>query len=126
MSVQFYYSQKMAMSASETLFDNISATVRDKMVSYDEKIVNVIEYLEELEGISDRPSLDKSHPAERLMYKTINNNRDIYSIYVGHADGSFIQFVNLKLSQLIRDNFNAPEDAHWAIQNDKKTSTRCI
>ncbi|PLX69779.1 MAG: amino acid ABC transporter [Denitrovibrio sp.] len=113
--VQSYYSSKMAFSATETLFNNISKSVKQTLVSFDKKIVDSIEYMQEISGIDEKPVIGKSHPMRVFFTKKILSIGNIYSIYVGQSDGSFYEIINMDLSDDIKTIFNAPKNSSWAI-----------
>jgi len=114
-SVQFYFSNKMAISAAESLFDKLSSDVNRELVTFDKDISNIIGYLEEFEDINQKPIYGKQHPARNLFGKVIKNMSRIYSVYAGYDDGSFYEVINLELNNTIKSVFGAPAEARWAL-----------
>lgn len=113
--VQVYYSNKMAVSAANTLFTRISQDVESRMNEFDQNITSSIELLEDYPGILTKPDLNTLHPSEQIISKLTRSNKAIYSAYIGHADGSFFQVINLSLDSKLKEELNSPDNARWAV-----------
>jgi HD-GYP domain-containing protein (c-di-GMP phosphodiesterase class II) len=113
--VQIYYSNKLAVSAANTLFTRISQDVNMRMTDFDDNIRHTIEFLEDFPGIISKPDLGTVHPSEKIISKIVKNNKQIYSAYIGQADGSFFQVINLSLDEKLRKELEAPENSRWAV-----------
>jgi len=114
-SVQIYYSNKLAISAANSLFTKISQDVNMRMADFDDHIRHTIEFLEDFPGILAKPDIEKTHPSGKIIAKIVRNNQQVYSAYIGQADGSFFQVINLSLDAKLREELNAPEGSRWAI-----------
>lgn len=115
MTIQYYYSQKMALSATEALFHDISEDVREYMIRHDSRVSNIFDYLEEFSGIGEKPTAGTEHSARKLFTKIIGNQNSIYAVYAGHRDGSFYEIINMNLNDSIKSVFEAPENARWVV-----------
>jgi HD-GYP domain-containing protein (c-di-GMP phosphodiesterase class II) len=114
-SVQYFYSNKLALSAAESLFRNISRHVAQKMITLDKRVLSIIDYLDEVKSLSIKPVIGERHPAEHLFEKVIRNKENIYAVYVGYADGSFYEVVNMALNENVKADFGAPDNSRWAV-----------
>lgn len=115
MSVQYYYGNKLALSATENLFRNISRLVAQRIITLDKRVITIIDYLDELDGLSVKPVIGEEHPARHFFVNIINNKENIYSVYLGYDDGSFYEVINMGLNDHIKSYFDAPDSSRWAV-----------
>ena len=65
------------------------------------------------------PVLDNAqlHPAVPYLRRTLERSPILYSIYVGHADGSFLQMIQTKGNPRILEQHAAPADAAFLLRS---------
>ncbi|WP_026836212.1 HD domain-containing phosphohydrolase [Limisalsivibrio acetivorans] len=115
MTVQYYYSNKMAISATEDHFATISEDIKQGIMGFDERTSAVVNYLEVHPDIAVPPDTERKHPLTASFTRMLENMPDLYALYTGHSDGSFFEIVNLEIGNNIRSTFLAPENARWCI-----------
>lgn len=115
MSIQYYYSNRLALSATENLFRNISRLVAQRIVTLDQRVLTIIDYLDGLSDVPVKPVIGEEHPARLFFSNIIRNKENIYSVYVGYDDGSFYEVVNMNLNDYIKSSFGAPDNSRWAV-----------
>ena len=117
LGLQYYYSQKLALSAIDKNFNQTS----DKIVSYiarsedfTKKIINLLSLDKD---IQEHPQRGKLHPALEVFINIMKTSPNINSMYIGYTKDEFYQVINLKNNDLIGELYNAPKNSHWAVIN---------
>ena len=113
--LQYNFSHKLALEATQNSFDNISSKVVQKINRYDSNSEYFINLLEHVDGVDEYPKKDIKHKILPLLIKNIENAKYIYAIYVGHKNGDFYEIINLDISKGLRSKLNTPKKARWLM-----------
>ncbi|MBN2815798.1 MAG: amino acid ABC transporter [Campylobacterales bacterium] len=115
LSSQYYFSQKLAKSATEKTFEIISKNITDKISSQNSEIVQILQSNSENTSLLEKIHIDYNHPALTILTHIMTSNPSIYATYFAHEDGSFYEVVNLNESKTLGQIFSAPSQSHWMI-----------
>ncbi len=65
----------------------------------------------------DRPiSLDTVHPGVRLFREYLKNNPSLYSLYVGHGNGDFVQVIHTRGNAFVLESHDAPTETAFILR----------
>jgi len=122
--IQYIFSQEL-----------ITQSVNDKVKLLSAKVENHIKYVNDLhentiqngsnflEETSIEDFIKNKNTYIRQFTKILNNNKNIYSVYVGFKGDHFFELINLDIDKKLRTQYQASKDAKWLyieIVNDKQ------
>ncbi|BFU78606.1 hypothetical protein ALC152_18210 [Arcobacter sp. 15-2] len=122
--IQYIFSQEL-----------ITQSVNDKVKLLSAKVENHIKYINDLhentiqngsnflEETSIEDFIKNKNTYIRQFTKILNNNKNIYSVYVGFKGDHFFELINLDIDKKLRTQYQASKDAKWLyieIVNDKQ------
>ncbi len=110
--LQYYFGQSMAREVASDLYASASSAIAGELRSVSQINANVIDLL------ADNPALiDSANEAARLEIFTqvLLKNPLYYGIYLGSADGSFFEVINLNTSDTARKILHALPTDRWLV-----------
>ena len=110
--LQFYFGKILATEAATELYTTTSSGIANKWRNIAEQNANIIELLAENPTLADRTGTDKHLTT---LANVMRRNPLYYGIYMGHADGSFYELVNLDTSETARKSFRATPADKWVL-----------
>ena len=110
---QYYFSQKLATSATEKTFSLISKNIAEKINTQNSDIVQILEKNSKNNHLLEKIYIDYKHPALEILTEIMTINPTIYAVYFAHNDGSYYEVINLNESKIVRETFHAPSQSHW-------------
>ncbi|MEH6589116.1 MAG: HD domain-containing phosphohydrolase [Halioglobus sp.] len=108
--LQYYFSQSLAKDAASELYTLASDAVANEIRHIGDKNANVIELL------AQNPALSESEDNARklkIFAGIMEKNPLLYGIYLGYADGSFFELVNLNASPQAKTSLRAGPRDRW-------------
>jgi HD-GYP domain-containing protein (c-di-GMP phosphodiesterase class II)/ABC-type amino acid transport substrate-binding protein len=110
--LQFYFGRIMATEAATELYTTASSGIANKWRNIGEQNTTVIQLLSENPTLANRTNTDQ-HLA--TLAGVMTRNPLYYGVYLGHADGSFFELVNLDASETARKSFRATPTDKWIL-----------
>ncbi len=111
--MQYNLSKKIALESTQNSFKQLSVNLKQEANNYIRNSESFIRLIENVPFLTKKPIPNVRHDILNLFISDIKNNDYIYSIYVGHKDGSYYELINL--NDEFRDSFNAPKKALWLV-----------
>lgn len=116
--LQYYFSQSMARSAAAGLYTATAQSITSELQGISAVNANVIGLLSENPALKDP---EREAAQLKIFTSVLQKNPLFYGIYVGRADNSFFEVVNLSTSEYARNKlFAAPTD-HWVVISLRET-----
>jgi len=112
---QYYFSQKLATSATEKTFSLISKNIVEKINTQNSNIVQILENNSKNPHLLEKIYIDYKHPALEILTEIMILDPSIYAVYFAHNNGAYYEVINLNESKIVRETFDAPSDSHWLI-----------
>jgi HD-GYP domain-containing protein (c-di-GMP phosphodiesterase class II)/ABC-type amino acid transport substrate-binding protein len=110
--LQYYFGRTLASEAATELYTTASSGIVTKWNAIGDQNSTVIALLSENPTLTDRSEGDKHLAA---LASVMQRNPLYYGIYLGYADGGFIELVNLDASQIARKLFRATHTDKWVV-----------
>ncbi|MEP1469922.1 MAG: HD domain-containing phosphohydrolase [Halieaceae bacterium] len=110
--LQFYFGRVMATDAATELYTTASSGIANKWRNIGEQNTTVIQLLSENPTLATRTDTDQ-HLA--TLAGVMTRNPLYYGVYLGHADGSFFELINLDASETARKSFRATPSDKWVL-----------
>jgi len=110
--LQYYFGRQMASEAATELYTTASSGIVTKWDAIGDQNTTVISLL------SDNPSITNRDEADRHLAtfaSVMRRNPLYYGMYLGHADGSFYELVNLDASKTARKSLRATHSDKWVV-----------
>jgi HD-GYP domain-containing protein (c-di-GMP phosphodiesterase class II) len=113
--MQYYFSQKLAMSATHKSFVQTARQVTQHIQARDAVAKNMIHLTQFYPELTLSPT-DARH-RETIKRFTINMQRyiHIYAMYVGYPNGDFFEVANMESAAVLHAHFKAPPKTRWTI-----------
>ena len=112
-SLQYYFSKKMATEHTLSKLTMASEELSDYMGSIDSDAANTIRLLSSVNrSISNQ--LTKTE-IRTILVEAIKDNPLFYSIYIGSSNDNFFQIINLESSPRVRDKIQATSEDRWVV-----------
>ncbi len=112
-SLQYYFSKKMATEHTLSKLTMASEELSDYMGSIDSDAANTIRLLSSVNrSISNQ--LTKTE-VRTILVEAIKDNPLFYSIYIGSSNDNFFQIINLESSPRVRDKIQATLEDRWVV-----------
>ena len=100
-SLQYYFSEKMAIEASVKNFNLATGSVVDYLARVNEKSENTLSVMVQNSSLISANSEDKSE-LRNVMSEIMQLNPLFYALYVGYENGDFYELINLESSEIVR------------------------
>jgi HD-GYP domain-containing protein (c-di-GMP phosphodiesterase class II)/ABC-type amino acid transport substrate-binding protein len=108
--LQYYFSQSLAKTAAGDLYTLASDAVANEIRYIGDKNANVIELLANNSALAE--GADDSNKL-KIFAGIMAKNPLLYGIYLGYADGSFFELVNLNASPQAKTSLRAGPTDRW-------------
>lgn len=113
-SLQYYFSEKMAIEASVKNFNLATGSVVDYLARVNEKSENTLSEMVQNSSLISANSEDKSE-LRNVMSEIMQLNPLFYALYVGYENGDFYELINLESSEIVRQQLQAIEADRWVV-----------
>lgn len=110
--LQYHFGRQMASEAATELYTTASSGIVTKWNAIGDQNTTVISLL------SDNPSITNRNEVDRHLTtfaSVMRRNPLYYGMYLGHADGSFYELVNLDASKTARKSLRATHSDKWVV-----------
>ncbi|RYA23619.1 amino acid ABC transporter [Malaciobacter halophilus] len=111
--MQYNLSKKIALESTQESFKQLSVNLKKEVNNYIKNSESFIRLIENVPYVTQKPIPNERHDILELFVSDIKSNNYIYSIYVGHKDGSYYELINL--NEEFKQSFKAPENALWLV-----------
>lgn len=112
-SLQYYFSKKMATEHTLSKLTMASEELSDYMGSIDSDAANTVRLLSSVNrSISNQ--LTKTE-IRTILVEAIKDHPLFYSIYIGSSNDNFFQIINLESSPKVRDKIQATFEDRWVV-----------
>ena len=98
-SLQYYFSEKMALEASVKNFNLATGSVADYLTGVNEKSENTLSVMVQNSSLISADSEDKSELRD-VMSEIMQLNPLFYALYVGYENGDFYELIKLEFVDL--------------------------
>ena len=110
-SLQYHFSQKMAVESVSQLFKLSSQHTKNHLSSIDTKAENVTKILAQFGGLVTENNINDD--TFKIFSEILKSNQSFYAIYIGFDNGDFYELINLQASPLIRSQIKAAPADRW-------------
>ncbi|QFY88549.1 transporter substrate-binding domain-containing protein [Magnetovirga frankeli] len=114
-SVQYYFSLKLADSAAEGTFAQVAARLGIFIKERDAHYNSVIDLVAQDKNIGHLPEPGRLHDEIDSFINILSSNPDLYALYVGSASGDFYEVISLEAYPGLHQRFQADSTARWAV-----------
>ncbi|QKJ21668.1 HD domain-containing phosphohydrolase [Poseidonibacter lekithochrous] len=111
--MQYNLSKKIALESTQESFKQLSTNLKQETSNYIKNSESFIRLIENIPYLTEKPIPNVRHKVLDLFVSDIKSNNYIYSIYVGHKDGTYYELINL--NEEYKSSFDAPKNASWLI-----------
>ncbi len=120
---QYYFSNRLARTAAMSSFENTAQKVGERIKALDEQSAELVRMLGQFDlmhvpgGSADFVRGDSAalRSALAMPAAAMVQNRNIYAVYAGYANGDFLELINAQSSPAVRHAFNAGENDRWIV-----------
>jgi HD-GYP domain-containing protein (c-di-GMP phosphodiesterase class II)/ABC-type amino acid transport substrate-binding protein len=110
--LQYYFGHSLAKQSATRLYGATSANITSELINRSNTNRTTIELL------AENPLL--ANPADyrqrlQIFTQVLENNPLFYGLYLGHADGSFFELVNLDSNEIARRALRALPGDRWLL-----------
>ncbi|MEJ2097888.1 MAG: cache domain-containing protein [Deltaproteobacteria bacterium] len=110
-------SRAAAIHMADRLFSEINTKTMERYASTLESVAMVAGLAARMPGMSTVPKGEGLfHPGVEFMLAALDYHRDIFSVYTGYRDGSFIQIVSLRNRSAMGRLFEAPLGTAYVLR----------
>ncbi|MCF7498657.1 HD domain-containing phosphohydrolase [Pseudoalteromonas sp. L1] len=113
-SLQYYFSEKMALEASVKHFNLTTDSVAGYLTRINEKSENTLSVMIQNSTLVTSNKIDKSE-LRNVMGEIMQLNPQFYAMYVGYENGDFYELINLESSNIVRQQLQAIEADRWVV-----------
>jgi HD-GYP domain-containing protein (c-di-GMP phosphodiesterase class II) len=115
LGMQYYFSQKLALSATHNNFTQTAQQIAKIFKNGDTNIRNMLYFTELYPDLNMAPKEPKN--LETIDRFTTNMRRlpGVYAMYVGHPNGDLFEVVNMRSSSALQKHFQAPPETRWTV-----------
>jgi len=108
---------KATIEIAEDLLSEVSKKITWRVESLFESTIMLTNEASELSYLPAKPDF-MSHPAQWFLAESLLARPNIYSVYIGFADGEFYQIISLPPgNDRLRDQLDSPEGARLAVRH---------
>ncbi len=115
LGLQYYFSQKLAISATHTTFTQTTKQVVKLFQNGDSNIKNMLYFTELYPNLHKTPTDPNQMETIDRFATSMEHLPSIYAMYIGHPNGDFFEVINMKSSLRLDEHFQAPEKTRWTI-----------
>ena len=115
LSLQYYFSKDLAFDATENSFRLTSEKIEQKIMTFDEINRSLVKSITNFRGILDSPKVNEKHKLLKELTLTLDNNPNVYSIYMGNKDEDFYKIINLDTHTNLRKKYTVSNEVKWLI-----------
>jgi len=113
--LQYHFSRKMALKATESTFKHIAQKITYHVEDNDRFIRALLHQMTLYPDITVEP-VRQGLPENAVRFaRTMARSRSIYSMYVGYPDGNLFEVINMRSAVRLPARFHAPEETRWAV-----------
>ncbi|MEP4147200.1 MAG: HD domain-containing phosphohydrolase [Halioglobus sp.] len=110
--LQYHFGRQLASEAATELYTTTSSGIVTKWNAIGDQNTTVISLLSENPSITNR---DETGRHLTTFARVMQRNPLYYGMYLGHADGSFYELVNLDASKAARKSLRATHSDKWVV-----------
>lgn len=115
LGLQYYFSQKLAISATHTNFTQTASQVVKMFKNGDTNIKNMLYFTELYPDLNVAPTDAKNMGTIDRFATSMQHLPSVYAMYIGHPKGDFFEVINMKSSPILHEHFKAPAKTRWTI-----------
>ena len=115
LGLQYYFSQKLALSATHNNFTQTAQQITKIFKSGDTNVKNMLYFTELYPDLNMAPRELKDIGTIDRFATNMRRLPNIYAMYVGHPNGDLFEVVNMSSSSALHKHFKAPEETRWTI-----------
>ncbi len=115
LGLQYYFSYRMALDATRETFRQTAEKITLHIQSRDQSAKDMLYHMELFPGLTDPVGGDLPLATIARLAHIMRFNSRIYAIYVGHANGDFLEVVNMQSADDLHEVFKAPPDTRWMV-----------
>lgn len=114
LSLQYYFSQKMAVESSVKLFDLTTYNTVKHLTQMNQSAENALKLLSKNKLIQATDT-DLNFEIKQQFAQIMENTPLFYALYIGEPNGDFYELVNLNASTLVRKQLKAVAQDRWVV-----------
>ncbi|THB63331.1 MAG: hypothetical protein D6E12_17105, partial [Desulfovibrio sp.] len=115
LGLQYHFSCGLAESAAENSFLGISEKVGDRIVALDRQSANLVNVLGHFQGLEELPGSYQERVSLPLLSAAMEDNPNLYAVYIGYENGDFFEVINLESSENVRRELGAAPNDRWVL-----------
>ncbi len=115
LGLQYYFSQKLAISATHTNFTQTAKQVIKLFKNGDANIKNMLYFTELYPDLNAVPTDPKNIGTIDRFATSMQRLPSVYAMYIGHPNGDFFEVINMESSSTLHEHFNAPSKTRWTV-----------
>ncbi len=115
LGLQYYFSQKLAISATHTNFTQTSEQVIKLFKNGDANIKNMLYFTELYPDLNVAPTDTKNMKTIDRFATSMQRLPSVYAMYIGHPNGDFFEVINMESSSTLHEHFQAPSKTRWTV-----------
>jgi HD-GYP domain-containing protein (c-di-GMP phosphodiesterase class II) len=115
LGLQYYFSQELAMSATDKSFVQTARQVTQHIQAGDAVAKNMIYLTELYPGLTLSPTDSRHRDTIKRFAINMQRSVNVYAMYIGHPNGDFFEVVNMDSSAMLHAHFQAPPKTRWTI-----------
>lgn len=115
LGLQYYFSQKLAISATHTNFTQTATQVVKMFKNGDTNIKNMLYFTELYPDLNVPPTDAKNMETIERFATSMQHLPNVYAMYIGHTNGDFFEVINMESSSTLHEHFQAPSKTQWTI-----------
>jgi len=115
LGLQYYFSNKLALSAVDKSFHQTSSTIVDFVERSEKFVKQTLDIVSLNADLTKPPKINETHPALNDFINILNNAKNMNSMYIGYANDEYYQVINLKHNDTLQRLHNPPKNTDWAV-----------
>jgi len=115
LGMQYYFSQKLALSATHNNFMQTAQQITKIFKNGDTNVKNMLYFTELYPDLNMAPRELKDIGTIDRFTANMRRLPGIYAMYVGHPNGDLFEVVNMSSSSALHKHFKAPPETRWTI-----------
>jgi HD-GYP domain-containing protein (c-di-GMP phosphodiesterase class II)/ABC-type amino acid transport substrate-binding protein len=113
LSMNYYFSHQLAKEAASNQFVHVAEKIGERTASLEKMGVGLVKVLAESPRVDFPLNESGALPVIPLMASLLLDANELYSSHVGYPDGSYIQLINLDVSDDMRLLLDAAPSDRW-------------
>ena len=115
LGLQYYFSQGLAKTAAERSFRITAEKIGERVRTLDGQSANLVDILGYFSELKTFPTVENERNALSFLAGAMEQNPNLYAIYVGYDSGKFFEVINLESSDQVRKSFSAAPHDRWVV-----------